>query len=508
MSKKTDKDRARLKQLLGDRHWRLNNLYYIQDKSGKKVKFKLNESQQRLYDEMWYLDLILKDRQRGFSTFIAIFILDACIFNSNTQAGIIDINLSDAKKKLGKIKYAYDNLPAWLKNERSLVTENTEEIKFNNHSGIQVGTSHRGGTLQILHVSEFGKIAAKFPDKAREIRTGALNTVDPGQKIFIESTAEGAAGEFYDICKEAQDLKAQGTKLTKLDYKFHFFGWHEAKNGSNEIEPEGVTISDEKKKYFDELETKLSITINDRKRAWYVKKEKQQKDDMWREFPATPDEAFAAAIDGAYFARQMTLIRKKGQITSIPIDNRLAVNTFWDLGVHDYMALWLHQQHGLEHRFIGYYENSDEGFLHYANWLRDFRDAHGIVWGKHFAPHDIEVRSLDEHATTRKQSAANVGIQFITVKRIDNKQTGIELSRSILPQCWFDESRCERGITRMDMFRKKWNENVGAWSDNPLHDENIHGADAFQTFALAHESNQIALTPQIKRRKPRRGTVA
>lgn len=49
----------------------------------------------------------------------------------------------------------------------------------------------RSGTLNYLHISEYGKICAKFPDKAREIRTGALNTIQAGQIAWIESTAEG-----------------------------------------------------------------------------------------------------------------------------------------------------------------------------------------------------------------------------------------------------------------------------------------------------------------------------
>ena len=40
------------------------------------------------------------------------------------------------------------------------VKDSTTEISFENGSSLQVGTSHRGGTLQILHVSEYGKISA------------------------------------------------------------------------------------------------------------------------------------------------------------------------------------------------------------------------------------------------------------------------------------------------------------------------------------------------------------
>lgn len=55
----------------------------------------------------------------------------------------------------------------------------------------------------MLHISEYGKICNKYPDKAREIQTGALNTVAPESEVFIESTAEGNSGYFYDMSMRA-----------------------------------------------------------------------------------------------------------------------------------------------------------------------------------------------------------------------------------------------------------------------------------------------------------------
>src|SRR5215207_10590786 len=64
-------------------------------------------------------------------------------------------------------------------------------------------------TLQYLHVSEFGKICAQAPEKAREIVTGALNTVEAGQFVVIESTAEGQEGAFYEMTQRARPRAAQ-----------------------------------------------------------------------------------------------------------------------------------------------------------------------------------------------------------------------------------------------------------------------------------------------------------
>src|SRR5665213_40546 len=178
-------------------YWRINNLYYIINKQGVKTKFNLNWAQEELYNNMWYCNVILKARQLGISTFVCMLFLDRCLFNSNQSAGIIAHTLEDAQQMFRRVKIAYDNLPDALKSHITCDNDTSQMLKFSNGSSLRVGTSLRSSTFQYLHISEFGKICAKYPDKAEEIITGSLNTVAPGQYIFIESTAEGREGHFY-----------------------------------------------------------------------------------------------------------------------------------------------------------------------------------------------------------------------------------------------------------------------------------------------------------------------
>ncbi len=104
-------------------------------------------------------------------------------------------------------------------------TDSARELLFPNNSSIRVGTSLRSGTLNYLHISEYGKLCAQTPIKAKEVKSGALNTVEAGQIIAIESTAEGRSGHFYDLCQDSQKDELAGKTLTPLDYKFHFFPW-------------------------------------------------------------------------------------------------------------------------------------------------------------------------------------------------------------------------------------------------------------------------------------------
>ena len=65
-----------------------------------------------------------------------------------------------------------------------------EHILFQHGSSIQVATSFRSGTVQRLHVSEHGKICAKYPEGQGGANRDPQHN-PPGAIAFIEHTAEG-----------------------------------------------------------------------------------------------------------------------------------------------------------------------------------------------------------------------------------------------------------------------------------------------------------------------------
>jgi len=462
--------------------WRLNNLYYVINDAGARVLFRPNLAQKYLYDSVWYQNLILKARQLGFTTFIDIYFLDECLFNSDVEAGIIAHNRDDAGKIFRrKILYPYENLPDWVKAARPTKSKSKSELELSNNSIITVGTSFRSGTAQLLHISEFGKVCARFPEKAREIVTGALEAIhtESGQcLLFIESTAEGKAGYFYDYCQDAQKRTAMGRELSPLDFKFHFFPWYQ--NPSNTV-PQAIPITNEFIKYFQKLEDTLGVILEPGQKYWYVRKYNRIGEDMKREHPSTPEEAFDQAIKGAYFQKQFQKIRKESRICSVPVDSGVGVKTWWDLGMNDVMAIWFTQDIGREIHVIDYLEGSGEGFEYYLDQL----NALGYRYVEHNAPHDIAVRELGT-GVSRWEAARALGLNFERIPRVNAKIDSINAARRFLGICWFDEVRCSKGLVRLENYRKKWNEHTNSYENRPLHDDNSNGADAFQTLAMGH----------------------
>jgi len=472
-----------------DQWWRLNNIYYIVDKDGKRVNFTPNSSQERLYRDLWYRDVILKARQRGFTTFLDIYALDTCIFNSDYTAGIIAHNLDDAKKIFRtKVKYPYENLPDGIKGLVHASSDRANEYIFSNNSSISVSTSYRSGTLQFLHVSEFGKIAAKHPDKAKEIITGAFEAVPKNGIIAVESTAEGNGGDFFDMVSAARVLQDDGRELTSLDFKFIFEPWWE----NPEYRLEGnIVITDDDTDYFNELEQELDIIIDEGQRRWYVAKKSSLKDTMKREYPSTPDEAFEVAIEGAYYADLVSKARQDTptRLTRIPIEQGIDVHTFWDLGRNDKNAIWFMQQIGKEYRFVDYYENSGESLKFYAKILKEKKEKYDIVYGNHYLPHDVAVTELSSlENKSRKEILEDAGVRpIVVVPRISDVNEGIQLTRDILPSCWFDKERCSIGIKCLENYRHEWDDKNATFRASPLHDWSSNGSDSFRQFAQGYD---------------------
>ncbi len=232
---------AELLKQLKDPMWRMRNLYWIQDKEGREVLFAPNEVQEKFLNELWFRNVIPKARQRGFSTVVQIWMLDTALFNSTQTGAVIAQDMPSVLKIFrNKIKFAYDRLPAVIKAMRTLKKQTESEMVFNNDSSLYVAVSTRSGTIQMLHVSELGQISKKFPEKAREIQTGALPSVDQNGIIIIESTVESAAGMFPDMCRRAQQHQQLGRALGKMQYRLHFASWWDAEE--YETDPTGIVI--------------------------------------------------------------------------------------------------------------------------------------------------------------------------------------------------------------------------------------------------------------------------
>lgn len=419
------------------------------------------------------------------STEIGLEMLDSCIIRSNTAAGIIDYKLEDAKKKLAKIRFAYENLPTSILQKVRLAKDNEDEIHFTNGSRIEVGVSHRGGTLQFLHVSEFGKIAVEKPETAIEIKTGAFQTIAAGQRIVVESTCHGTAGEFRNMVVETQKREEAGLPMSKLDWRLHFIAWwrkREYRLPSNQ-----VVVSLELHDYFKKLRQQ-GVRLDANQEAWYARKFADLGPDKMREeYPSTVEELFFASVEGAYFKRELSRARADGRIgREVPHDPTRGVYTFLDIGVDGGMFLGFGQTDGVRHRMIDCLEDEDHtGSIQlYITWLRQKETERGFRYTKHYAPHDMAQRDYSSEAKTRATIAKELGdITVDVVPRILDKADSIETARRFIANTWFDEVHCKRLVDCLDNYQKKWNKATQQWSAEPLKNGYDHGADSYQNAA-------------------------
>jgi hypothetical protein len=482
---------GRVANKMKDQRWRLSNLYQIVNDKGNVVQFKMRLAQKLLYLGMHYLNIILKSRQHGITTFCCLLFLDICMFNSNTHACIIAHNKDDAKDFFTKkIMFAYNNLHPLLRETVTAQRASTSELMFSNGSSIRVTTSGRSGTYQLIHVSEFGKICAKYPHKAEEIVTGTLNAVHPGQIVFIESTAEGREGKYHEMVQAAMKSQQMRSSLTKLDWKFFFFGWFD--NPLNQLSKEdtlNTPVTSRFKKYFEKVEVELKRNIPDTFKAWYIKKERDQGELMFREHPSTPAAACLMCVTGVYYGSQMVGLRKNDRITEVKWMPNYAVDTWWDIGFNDVNSIWFIQTVAQTIRVIKYYENYGEGLGHYAQYLKDLTTSDKWKFGIHYAPHDVGVHDYSI-GRTRQDFAKDYGLKLKKVDRL-SPESGIEAVRKLLPYCVFDLEECDEGLKALESYRKEWDEKKANYRDRPYHDWASNGADAFRTGAQVHPFTKI-----------------
>ena len=205
--------------------------------------------------------------------------------------------------------------------------------------------------------------------------------------------------------------------------------------------------------------------------------------------------SFEAAVKGAIYAKELAKAREENRITQVPYDPALPVDTDWDLGIGDAMAIWFSQStRSGEVRLIDYFESSGEGMQTYIALLK----SKPYVYGTHWAPHDINVRELTS-GRTRLEVAAGMGLKFEVVPRIQDTEAGeleegIHMARMLMGRCWWDAGKCLAGLEALLGYHRDYNEKLRIFKATPVHDAASHGADAFRYLAVRHR------TPEERKR--------
>lgn len=207
-------------------------------------------------------------------------------------------------------------------------------------------------------------------------------------------------------------------------------------------------------------------------------------------------------IRGAYYANEMQKLRAASCIRSVPYVPGHPVNTFWDLGWNDTTAIWFHQYIAGEHRFIKAYENSGESLDHYAQFIQ----AQGYnLSGVHYLPHDADNASLQTGKTSAQILRELMpGLRFDVVPRTPDVLVGINQTRLAMgTNVYFDAVECADGIAAMDNYRKKYNEKLDVFTDEPLHDRFSNYADAFRQWGQSFAQTTKSFGAVTKRKRAR-----
>lgn len=470
--------------MIESKEWRLNNLYRVIDKNSNSVPFQLNPIQTKVLRCPHKRKLILKARQLGMSTFSVIDMLDDTLFTDNLATGIVSYSLEHAQHIFKRIiGHALDTFLDDLKPFLNIRTRSAREISFENGSYLRVDTTLRGGTYQNVLISEFGKTCARTPMKAEEIVTGTLQSLPLDGRVIIESTGEGMDGYFAEYCLEA-DIRGNDN-LNALEYYLLFFPWFEEVGYRLQ---EKVSYDVELTDYFNELEEKLNVKIDQQQRNWYALQCKILGDKVKQEYPSTVQEAFLSRSDAYYFAEYVEKAYKENRClyTSLydPVE---PVYVAMDIGVNDLTVMIFFQVVHGEIRIIDYYEDNNKDVDFYAKFLlQDKKYLYHTI----FLPHDSVKRDpldvVNSYERQFRKLFSGTNTNFTVLPRSKDKQELISYAKLKFNRCVFNVQVVKPLLDQLAKYRKRWHEPTGQYLEEPQPRQLAgHYADAFMYTAQA-----------------------
>lgn len=210
--------------------------------------------------------------------------------------------------------------------------------------------------------------------------------------------------------------------------------------------------------------------------------------------------SFEAALLGAFYAKEMATADREGRICVVEPHEGVPVNTAWDLGIDDAMAIIDWQIAAGQVRILNYEEGHGYGIPYYAERARKRRLEYDCPQGSDYVPHDAKQREMtssgkDGRAKQRLEVMIECGMK---PKVIANHAIadGISAVRQVLPKCWFHETRAAGLADALRAYQTEWDEDARVFKKTALHNWASHGADAKRTLAMAYRELRAVAQPE------------
>ncbi len=182
----------------------MKKYYMIQHPQRGRQFFNLYPFQEKvlkLFQKHDY-SIINKSRQLGISTLVSAYSLWLMLFNKDKNVLVIATKQDTAKNMVTKVRFAYQNLPSWLK--IGTAEDNRLSLKLVNGSQVKAvsaaGDAGRSEAVSLLVIDE-----AAFIDNIETIFTAAQQTLATGGGCIALSTPNGVGNWFHKSYTSAQE---------------------------------------------------------------------------------------------------------------------------------------------------------------------------------------------------------------------------------------------------------------------------------------------------------------
>jgi phage terminase large subunit len=211
-----------------------------------------------------------------------------------------------------------------------------------------------------------------------------------------------------------------------------------------------------------------------------------------------------AAIKGAIYGQQLSLMRQQGRIKLVPYDPALKVHIVLDLGVGQAFGAGFYQRVFGEMRMIDYWQGTESDGIPQA--VKAFQNK-PYIYGKLFLPHDAEANSIDTGQTrvqTFKDLWPNIEIVIVPKLSVDD---GIAKGRAMFTRLWVDEKNCAAWLDAIAQYRLAHDDKKGMFKETPLHDWTSHPADVHRYASVMEDemtnedSNQTHIIQENQRER-------